>query len=220
MLKHIIWSCFGLLVLSQATLFASKHKNEDKKDSLLMLKKITAKICDASKKNKPHILRQFAPLVDLRKITTGRRKRNLLHVAAGNGAWRVVQSLLDRGMNPNERDGSGLTPLMYAGLADCSRSMAQLLSHGANPREIAPGGNHSLLISCMDREFIRTFRNSIARQAEECAVCLEPKQPREHRLTSIECLHTICRECKRSMIKTKLFDCPLCREGMDAWDRP
>ncbi len=220
MLKHMIWSCCGLLVLSQATLFSAKKKEERLKNSCILApEKIAGKLRRASRFNNATTIRKLAPsLVELTMILTGERERNLLHLAASNGAYRVVQSLLDRGMDPNAKDATGRTPLMYATEDNNRYSAAILLSHGANPREMSPDGATPLLLSPMNPAFIRTFRKNAARKAEECSVCLEPRNPSNHRMTSIECLHTVCRECKDSMVNNRLYDCPICRQDMDAID--
>jgi hypothetical protein len=216
----MIWSFCGLLVLSQATLFSGKKKEATLKHSCIIApEKIAGKLRRASRFNNAATIRQLAPsLIELTMILTGERARNLLHLAAANGSWHVVQSLLDRGMDPNAKDATGRTPLMHATENNNRFSAAILLSRGANPREMSPDGVTPLLLSPISPAFVRTFRKNLARKAEECSVCLEPKSPDDHRMTSIECLHTVCRECKDSMVNNRLFDCPLCREGMDGMD--
>jgi len=121
-------------------------------------------------------------------------------------------------MDPNAKDATGRTPLMYATEDNNRYSAAILLSHGANPREKSPDGATALLLSPMNPAFIRTFRKNAARNEERCAVCFESKIPDDHRITSIECLHTVCRECKDNMVHSQLFDCPICRQDMDEID--
>lgn len=220
MLKYVIWSCCGLLALSQATLFAGKKKENavHEKNQALSLEHIVGKLREASRHNKIDIIRQFARGVDLNTIRIGKRKRTLLHVAAGYGSLPIVQSLLSRGMDPNAKDATGHTPLMYAAQHNFRLSAAVLLGHGANPREMNPDGATPLLLSPLNRAFIKTFRKNAARKSKECIVCFDPKKPDEHRMTNIECLHTICEECKSKMLHKRLFNCPMCRREMDAID--
>jgi ankyrin repeat protein len=56
--------------------------------------------------------------------------RTLLHHAVDYGYVSIVKRLLDRGVNPNEVDDAGMTPLHMARRLDVAKL---LLLHGANP---------------------------------------------------------------------------------------
>jgi ankyrin repeat protein len=61
-------------------------------------------------------------------------------------------------MDPNAKDATGYTPLMYAAKDNNRWTAAILLSRGANPREMSPDGVTPLLLSPISPAFVRTFR--------------------------------------------------------------
>ncbi|KAI9148148.1 AkeP protein [Paramyrothecium foliicola] len=56
---------------------------------------------------------------------------NVLHIAAQEGHEHLVRMLLQHGIDPNEQDSDGLTPLMHATIEDHHNIVHLLLTHGA-----------------------------------------------------------------------------------------
>ncbi len=77
---------------------------------------------------------------------TDRHHRSPLHLAAVNAQVRVLQALLQRGCDPNTRDGDGRTPLLAA-LEHGAQSLPlvrALIAHGADPEATDANGETPL----------------------------------------------------------------------------
>ncbi|MBN1139118.1 MAG: ankyrin repeat domain-containing protein [Anaerolineae bacterium] len=83
-----------------------------------------------------------AKLTDIGHASRQPDGRKAFHLAAKNGHLPVVQYLIEAGNDPDERSGSGYTPLMLAAQDNFYDLAELLLQHGAdvNARHTGPGG--------------------------------------------------------------------------------
>lgn len=72
-----------------------------------------------------------APVMSPTTETCPSRKIHLLHTAAQVDYFECIPLLLAHGVNINDRDDEGETPLMHAALFNCISSLRTLIAHGA-----------------------------------------------------------------------------------------
>ncbi len=90
-------------------------------------------------------------------VKIGNWRTTALHQAVQLGLVDIVQLLLERGADPNLRDGDGDSPLHLAILNHHAQIIRQLLNQGADPNAINDDGNTPLLLASEsgDRHIVR-----------------------------------------------------------------
>lgn len=87
---------------------------------------------------KQEILKQLDSASNPHPFEVNTYFQNALQLAADKGLARVVSRLLELGIEPNYRDGFGLTALHYAALKRNNSIIRLLLEHGADPNLTDP----------------------------------------------------------------------------------
>ena len=107
-------------------------------------------IFKACSQNKLTIIRYLIEKAEISVGIKGDNGQTLLHVAADNGYFAIVQYLILNHANIEERDSFGRTPLHYASMNGHFEIVKYLISHGADIEKQDNDGRASLLYASMN----------------------------------------------------------------------
>lgn len=148
-----------------------------------------------------------------------------LHYAAWYGQFKALRALIEeQGMDVHRKNKQDETALHFAGERGHVAIVRYLLRNyhmnaldksksGYNPCELAASRKRQRTVSAFIQDSGKKARLDQG-PGGYCPVCIEYVPKNLYTVSSYECLHFLCADCKKDMQKTKGARCPICRHDL------